>query len=327
MDAVSGTELLTILLQSLPDVLSDAGFLFIVCSSLAEPEFNNSIPTDIIVEPLGQPDGIEVPFDVEAVLNNQHWLNWLIENRRLTRRGDLYYHRIRCYALHKAEAAGFIDKWELLQRIRRLNTSLQSISSENGDLQKVKINITKPKDLLTVDKVSSLDTIILRFRDIVTPNHQTINLHRQVIDQQGYVWWGWWKKQTEIAPKDLFRDLSQRLHSLSNEEAFRIYLFDSGQEYLFSARLLQIAFQSGREIFCPEPLAMPPYYRDRAFAAWFKLTSIKEEPSETLQSLVYRGFPTLVSGFPALIGKQIAEPGELRKMDVTLWWISSLVRE
>ena len=109
LEAVTGTELLIQVLTSLPQLLSNTGFLFMVCSSLAEPELENNIPDEISLEPLGSLDGIEVPFDVEAVLNNQEWLEWLLEQRNLIRRGDIYYHRIRCFALHKSENSGFVD--------------------------------------------------------------------------------------------------------------------------------------------------------------------------------------------------------------------------
>ena len=67
---------------------------------------------------------------------------------------------------------------------------------------------------------------------------------------------------------------------------------------------------------------MPSYYRGRAFVAWFKLGSIEEEPIETLQSLIYHGFPTLTSGLPGLVSKYIAGPGELSKTEVTLWLVN-----
>ena len=42
--------------------------------------------------------------------------------------------------------------------------------------------------------------IILRFRDLVTKENDTIKQHQEIIQQHGSVWWGWWKKGTEKTP-------------------------------------------------------------------------------------------------------------------------------
>lgn len=34
------------------------------------------------------------------------------------------------------------------------------------------------------------ETVILRFRDLVTENNVTIARHKDMIDKKGYVWWG-----------------------------------------------------------------------------------------------------------------------------------------
>ena len=123
--------------------------------------------------------------------------------------------------------------------------SLQEVVSSNEDLPSFTTNLTKSSIITPANPISlSSTTIILRFRDLITSNGETIRVHRQLIEEHGFVWWGWWKKQTENAPKDLLRDLSQRAHTLvPSENAFHIYLYDSGQEQLFKAQLLQIAFQ------------------------------------------------------------------------------------
>ena len=33
-------------------------------------------------------------------------------------------------------------------------------------------------------------TIILRFRDLVTEENRTIELHQEIIKSKNYVWWG-----------------------------------------------------------------------------------------------------------------------------------------
>ena len=51
-------------------------------------------------------------------------------------------------------------------------------------------------------------TIILRFRDLVTEENGTIKRHQDVIAQNGYVWWAWWKKGNETTPVPEFSSLA-----------------------------------------------------------------------------------------------------------------------
>lgn len=34
-------------------------------------------------------------------------------------------------------------------------------------------------------------TLVLRFRDLSCPRGETINRHKEIIQEEGYVWWGW----------------------------------------------------------------------------------------------------------------------------------------
>ncbi len=54
-------------------------------------------------------------------------------------------------------------------------------------------------------------TLILRFRDLITEDDGTINDHLNMIYNYGEVWWGWWMKQNETPPRDLFIDLFNEL--------------------------------------------------------------------------------------------------------------------
>ena len=47
--------------------------------------------------------------------------------------------------------------------------------------------------------------IILRYRDVV-PDKDTILEHQQIINTEGVVCWGWWKKQAEETQSHLFSD-------------------------------------------------------------------------------------------------------------------------
>ncbi len=52
--------------------------------------------------------------------------------------------------------------------------------------------------------------LLLRFRDLVNPQgDSTIHEHQDIISRHGYVWWAWWKKQTERVPIELWGQLKQ----------------------------------------------------------------------------------------------------------------------
>lgn len=36
-----------------------------------------------------------------------------------------------------------------------------------------------------------VETIVLRFRDLVTEENETISKHKKIIEEKGYVWWAW----------------------------------------------------------------------------------------------------------------------------------------
>lgn len=76
---------------------------------------------------------------------------------------------------------------------------------------------------------SSVSTIILRFRDLVTDRGQTVERHRDIIKTSGHVWWGWWRKHDETIPDAIFRDLAER----ATAGGFEAYLMDSGQDLLY----------------------------------------------------------------------------------------------
>ncbi|EAN9503902.1 calcineurin phosphoesterase, partial [Salmonella enterica] len=80
-------------------------------------------------------------------------------------------------------------------------------------------------------------TIILRFRDLVTPAGETITLHQDIIKSKGSVWWGWWAKADEQCPRE-FNDLKAQI---SENNPLEIYLFDSGQLKIYFANLIGIS--------------------------------------------------------------------------------------
>ena len=40
--------------------------------------------------------------------------------------------------------------------------------------------------------------VVLRFRD-TTPGTDTIAAHVELLGRHGAVWWGWWRKEYEVA--------------------------------------------------------------------------------------------------------------------------------
>ena len=75
------------------------------------------------------------------------------------------------------------------------------------------------------------ETIILRFRDLVTEEKGTIRRHQNIISKKDYVWWGWWKKGNEKVPQEEFSLLSVKAKS----NPFELYLLDSGQNLVYQA--------------------------------------------------------------------------------------------
>ena len=53
----------------------------------------------------------------------------------------------------------------------------------------------------------SVETMILRFRDLSTNFGETIQFHQAKIVEYKYAWWGWWNKAGETIPSETFQAL------------------------------------------------------------------------------------------------------------------------
>jgi 3',5'-cyclic AMP phosphodiesterase CpdA len=175
-------------------------------------------------------------------------------------------------------------------------------------------------------KKATEDTLILRFRDLVTELGGTIENHRKILGSKDYVWWAWWNKPGEKIPAEEFGNLAHR----ARESGLELYLFDSGQEYIYSARCSEISYLPGdgkEEIESPEPDATPSYYSKTKYYAWFKFTEISARPLERveLNYWTYKGvdafFDSGDSRFDAFYGKQVASTAELRQQDRSIWFV------
>jgi release factor glutamine methyltransferase len=94
LQAVSGLELLSTVVQHAQNLLSPSGRLLVMTSSLSEDTVLNSLPGGIrVTRPLGD-IGYEVIFDVEAVLDRADWLTHLLNTGNLVQRDHVYYHSL-----------------------------------------------------------------------------------------------------------------------------------------------------------------------------------------------------------------------------------------
>lgn len=174
---------------------------------------------------------------------------------------------------------------------------------------------------------SSEDTVvslILRFRDLVTPPGQTIVRHRDIADQSDTVWWGWWSKSGEAIPDEVFRNQNNK----SETKEPKIYLLDSGHCLLWSAVLRRIHWDPNhRRIETPEKKKTPAYYRTQCFLAWFQLSDFSEisDPRAFLSQFSYHQvndfFENRQSKYTRFYGKQVFSPQELIQQDRTIWFV------
>lgn len=128
--AIEGTELMTQLLTSLPALLSNRGYLFMVFSRLARNEFLDAVKAaGLKYEYLGPEHGFPVQFDQSEVLNDRKWVDFL-----MTRGLEFHHptqgwkHVLDCVAVHRSTEQGFVGT-SSLNRIKDLNKEFRSKST------------------------------------------------------------------------------------------------------------------------------------------------------------------------------------------------------
>ncbi|WP_165727547.1 metallophosphoesterase [Pseudoalteromonas sp. 31A1] len=170
-------------------------------------------------------------------------------------------------------------------------------------------------------------SLALRFRDLVTPPDGTIELHQEIINKIGYVYWGWWAKAGEKCPSK-FNELQEQLSDGDQD----VFLFDSGQSKLYKATIVDVAYNNSKYgMNCPSIDATPDYYRARTFKAWFKFTQIIEITQDSinsqLNSFSYEsdnfGLFKESEPFQDFFDKQVSSLEELRHQDRTIWFLKS----
>lgn len=163
-------------------------------------------------------------------------------------------------------------------------------------------------------------TVILRFRDLVTENDATIVRHRDIIDEKGYVWWGWWNKGNEDVPFDEF----SVLNDIFKRNSEYVYLMDSGQKKLFKAKCLNIEHFTDKNS-SPEPENTPAYYNEQKYYAWFKFNEIEECNIDEIRDYTYVKVASLFaeknSDYSKFYGKRIYNIDEMIQQNRTVWFV------
>jgi 3',5'-cyclic AMP phosphodiesterase CpdA len=110
--------------------------------------------------------------------------------------------------------------------------------------------------------------ILLRFRD--TSSIDTIAEHIHIVNKNGYVWWGWWKKDSEPQREGLFKELKNEISK------FSFYLFDRSTNRFYYLKIEDIYFQMNEKVHSPERENTPSYYEDSILPLWIKVIKIIE---------------------------------------------------
>ncbi len=115
--------------------------------------------------------------------------------------------------------------------------------------------------------MADVRTLILRFVDFGDP---TIDLHEAVLNRNGEVWWGWWKKSHEDARHHV-------LEAVAGKVPVTIGLVNRRSQRFYRARCDKVAVAPAGEMICsPERELTPEYYNEGVFPAWFHFQEIEE---------------------------------------------------
>jgi hypothetical protein len=170
-------------------------------------------------------------------------------------------------------------------------------------------------------------TVILRFRDLVTEPGGTIAEHRRILRQEGSVWWGWWMKQWENAPRGFLAEILEEIEATGPVQG---YLFNTGLDLLYSCDIADIrtGLDDAHPISTPDPNKTPDYYHRGRYPAWFLLTQVEDRSFESVH-LQYESFPTVVGGremrkeIERYLKQDVTSLEQLRGRDVTMWVVTA----
>ncbi len=172
-----------------------------------------------------------------------------------------------------------------------------------------------------------IQTIILRFRDLVTAQDETIKGHQKVLDKKGYVWWGWWNKGNEKTPYKEFSILCGEMR----KNPIDVYLMDSGQEKLYKAKCTDIQYSDDKKIPSPNPEFTPNYYNMQEYYAWFQFEKIEECDPKEIRSFSYVHVDALFKeatlNYEKFNCKRIFDLKELIQQNRTVWFVRKFEKE
>ena len=166
-----------------------------------------------------------------------------------------------------------------------------------------------------------VENIVLRFRDLVTEENETIKKHKEIIQNKGYVWWAWWKKGAEVTPIAEFSLLASK----AKEKSIVIYLLDSGQLKLYKAKCEDIESTEETPKTSPDCNYTPEYYKDKHYFAWFKFSSIEECDEHELNNYSYLDSDSLFkddeTNYSLFFNKKVFSAAELVQQNRTVWFL------
>jgi hypothetical protein len=171
----------------------------------------------------------------------------------------------------------------------------------------------------------SHSSLILRFRDLVTEPGGTIREHLALLQDRGPVWWGWWMRPQEHAPRELFAELEAQIRVAGGGTEVPAFLFDTGQGLLYPCALADLRVApEGETIGPPDIETAPTYYQRGRYPAWFRVSLIDTPLSGVPGGWSYESFPTSPEReeHQRLIGQAVASFEQLRNTDATLWVIA-----
>ncbi len=171
--------------------------------------------------------------------------------------------------------------------------------------------------------VHPFTTAILRFRDLVTAPHDTVRLHKEIIDAAKGVWWGWWSKAGERIPDDAFRQLSRLAHEGAGLDVF---LMDSGTGRVYRAACRDLKWEISHErLASPNSAETPAYYREQHYLAWLRFSAIEPIDEAVLRKYSYVRvddfFQQGASRYTPFYDKRVHSIQELLQQDRTIWFV------
>ncbi len=133
-------------------------------------------------------------------------------------------------------------------------------------------------------------TIVLRYRDLTVPEGVTIERHREIIEREDIVMWGWMMRQSETVP------ISHLTKVAENPEHAEFLIYDSGSGEIRKAVLKTLSvFPGGIRIpATPIPSATPTYMAEALCPVWFHFSAIDDHKTD-IESLIILEYPTLSS--------------------------------